>query len=110
MHRARLFLSVGLILLFLAGCNQSTDSSMSANSNGLNTSQVSLSMTDDPPNGVTVLFFQISLTAASLTPASGSSNASLLTNNTPVQVDVTQLQALSAFLSTANVPTGSSKV
>jgi hypothetical protein len=61
-------------------------------------------MTDDPPNGVSVLFFQISLTAAYLTPASGSGNVSLLSNNTPIQVDVTELQAISAFLSTANVP------
>jgi hypothetical protein len=111
MHRARLFLSVGLILLFLTGCNQAPVSSMSTSSSGSTgqASQVSLSMTDDPPNGVTVLFFQISLTAAYLTPASGSSNAPLLTNNTPVQVDVTQLQAISAFLSTANVPTGTYK-
>jgi len=63
-------------------------------------------MTDQPPNGVTVLFFQVSITSASLTPASGSANVSLLNNNTPIQVDVTQLQALSAFLSTANVPAG----
>jgi hypothetical protein len=60
-------------------------------------------MTDDPPSGVSVLFFQVSLTSASLASASGSS-VSLVTS--PVQVDVTQLQALSAFLSTANVPTG----
>jgi hypothetical protein len=110
MHRARLLPSVGTILLLLAGCNQGP---MSTNSSGTNSngqaSQVSLSMTDDPPNGVTVLFFQISLTAAYLTPASGSSNASLLSNNTPVQVDVTELQAISAFLSTANVPTGTYK-
>lgn len=65
---------------------------------------VSLTMTDDPPAGVSVLFFQVSLTGASLTPASGTA-VSLIT--TPVQVDVTQLQALSAFLSTANVPAGS---
>jgi hypothetical protein len=63
-------------------------------------------MTDDPPTGVSVLFFQINLTAAYLTPASGSSNVSLLSNNTPIQVDVTELQAISAFLSTANVPAG----
>jgi hypothetical protein len=63
-------------------------------------------MTDEPPSGVTILFFQISLTAASLTPASGSGSVSLLNNNTPIQVDVTQLQAVSAFLSTVNVPTG----
>ena len=62
-------------------------------------------MTDDPPAGVSVLFFQVSLTAASLTPTSGSA-VSLLNNNTPIQIDVTKLQALSAFLSTANVPAG----
>lgn len=60
-------------------------------------------MTDDPPAGVSVLFFQISLTGASLQSSSGSS-ISLLASDTPIQVDVTQLQALSAFLSTANVP------
>jgi len=112
MPRARLFLLVGLILFFFVGCNQAPDSSMSSSS-GLNgtaqASQVSLSMTDDPPNGVTVLFFQIDLTNAYLTPTSGSMNASLLNNNTPVQVDVTQLQAISAFLSTANVATGNYK-
>jgi len=102
MHRPRLFLSIGLIFLFLAGCSSAPVTNSAINNNA--GTAVSLSMTDDPPNGVTVLFFQISLTAAYLTPASGSGNVSLLSNNTPVQVDVTQLQALSAFLSTANVP------
>jgi hypothetical protein len=64
---------------------------------------VSLSITDDPPVGVTVLFFQVNLTAASLQPASGTA-VSLINN--PIPIDVTQLQALSAFLNTANVPTG----
>jgi hypothetical protein len=62
-------------------------------------------MTDDPPAGVSVLFFQVSLTDASLMPAMGSA-VSLLNSNTPIQIDVTQLQALSAFLSTANVAAG----
>lgn len=69
---------------------------------------VSISMTDDPPAGVSVLYFQVSLTDASLTPASSSASpVSLLPYNTPVQIDVTQLQALSAFLSTANAAPGS---
>lgn len=106
MHAVRLFLSIGLISLFLAGCNQAPVSTMSSNSSPTNSAQVSLSMTDEPPTGVTVLFFQISLTAANLTPASGSSSVSLLSSGTPIQVDVTQLQAISAFLSTANVPAG----
>jgi len=100
------FVSIGLILLLLAGCGQTPVSSTSGNSASDSTVPVSLSMTDDPPNGVTVLFFQIGLTAAYLTPASGSANVSLLNNDTPIQIDVTQLQALSAFLSAANVPAG----
>ncbi len=68
---------------------------------------VSLTMTDDPPSGVSVLFFQISLTGAELSPASGTgSTISLLPGNSPIQIDVTQLQALSAFLAGANVPAG----
>ena len=66
---------------------------------------VSISMTDDPPAGVSVLFFQVSLTNATLTPTTGST-VSLLSNSTPIQIDVTQLQGLSAFLDTANVTAG----
>ena len=56
---------------------------------------VTVTMTDDPPSGVSVLFFQVSLTSATLTPATGStstSSVSLIEN--PIQIDVTQLQAL----------------
>jgi len=109
MRRLRLcrFLSpmIGLLLLYLIGCSSTpvTNSSPTSNSS---TAPVSLSITDDPPSGVTVLFFQISLTAANLTPASGSGTVSLLNNNTPIQIDVTQLQAISDFLSTANIAAG----
>jgi Domain of unknown function (DUF4382)/Domain of unknown function (DUF5666) len=69
---------------------------------------VSMTMTDDPPAGVSVLFFQVSLTAATLTPATGSPVSLLgnITNPTPLQIDVTQLQALSEFLGTASAPAG----
>jgi hypothetical protein len=101
-----LFVSA-IFFSLLTGCNSSSITSTSGGSGGGNqtatTVPVSLTMTDDPPSGVSVLFFQVSLTAASLTPASGSA-VSLVT--TPIQVDVTQLQALSAFLGTANVPVG----
>jgi Domain of unknown function (DUF4382)/Domain of unknown function (DUF5666) len=109
MRRLRLsrFLSpmVGLLLLYLIGCSSTPGTNSSATSNR-STAPVSLSITDDPPSGVTVLFFQISLTAANLTPAAGSGTVSLLNNNTPIQIDVTQLQAISDFLSTANVTAG----
>jgi len=110
MRKAMLALSAGFILLLLAGCNGTMMNSQPASPSVNSTSQVSLSITDDPPTGVTVLFFQINLTAAFLTPASsmgmGTGTVSLLNNNTPIQVDVTDLQAISAFLSAANVPTG----
>lgn len=96
-----------ITISFLAGCASTTVTPASTPSAG--TVPVSLSMTDDPPAGVTVLFFQVSLTNATLTPASTSGSAapvSLLSNNTPIEIDVTQLQALSAFLSTANVTPG----
>ncbi len=68
---------------------------------------VTLTMTDDPPSGVSVLFFQVSLTSATLTPAAGSGSTSLVSLvENPIQIDVTQLQALSAFLANENVPAG----
>jgi len=95
-----------------SGSSSSGSGSSSTGSGGSQstaTVPVSLTMTDDPPSGVSVLFFQVSLTAATLTPASSTSASgtpvSMIT--TPIQVDVTQLQALSAFLGTANVPAGS---
>jgi hypothetical protein len=97
-----LFVSA-MIIALLAGCASITLGPAVTPSAG--TVPVSISMTDDPPAGVSVLFFQVSLTNATLTPASGSP-VSLLNNNTPIQIDVTQLQALSAFLSTANVTAG----
>lgn len=85
----------------LAGCGNTMIHSVPAQGNV----PVSLSMTDDPPQGVAVLFFQVSLTGATLTSSSGTT-VSLLNNNTPIQIDVTELQALSAFLSTADLTAG----
>ena len=103
-----LLFASAMLSSMLTGCGSSSliSSSGSGGNQSATTVPVSLTMTDDPPAGVSVLFFQVSLTAASLTPASTSgSPVSLIT--APIQVDVTQLQALSAFLSTADVPAGS---
>jgi hypothetical protein len=104
MRKSLPFLFIPALLAFvLSGCGSSSTTlcSCPAAPRGA----VSLSMTDDPPAGVSVLFFQVSLTNATLTPTTGSP-LSLLSNNTPIQIDVTQLQTLSAFLNTANVTTG----
>lgn len=107
MRKASLFFSVCLMFLLLVGCDGGVQS-MANPQSASSTSEVTLSITDEPPSGVTVLFFQINLTAAYLTPASSTQTqtVSLLSNNTPIQIDVTQLQAISAFLNTANVATG----
>jgi hypothetical protein len=51
---------------------------------------------------VAVLFSQLSITGASLEPG----NVSLLSSTSPIPVNVSQLQADSAFLGSANVATG----
>lgn len=106
MRKSFFVASVPVVLLaLLTGCGNTSNPSTVTTPPTANSVPVSLTMTDDPPAGVDVLFFQVSLTDATLTPATGSA-VSLLSNNTPIQIDVTQLQALSAFLSTANVPAG----
>lgn len=108
MRRTLPFLFAAAIMTaLLPGCSSNMVNS-TAVTQSAGTAPVSITMTDDPPAGVSVLFFQVSLTAATLTPTTGSP-VSLLNNNTPIQIDVTQLQALSAFLSTADVTAGSYK-
>ncbi len=104
--RRALFVVVAVAMLssLLVSCGSTVATTVSPQSISV---PVSLTMTDDPPSGVAVLFFQVSLTSASLQPAVGTGpSISLLNGNTAIQIDVTQLQALSAFLNTANVPPG----
>jgi hypothetical protein len=103
--RKALFCLFSSVLAFsvLTSCSSNTLTSNQLNPPPEGNVPVSLTITDDPPQGVSVLFFQVNLTAASLQPASGSA-VSLINN--PIPIDVTQLQALSAFLNTANVPAG----
>jgi len=63
-------------------------------------SAVSLSMTDAPPAGVTVVSFEITITGATLQPG----KISLIT--APIKIEVEHLQVEAAFLSTTNVPAG----
>lgn len=64
--------------------------------------QVSVSMTDTPPVGVTILSFEVSLTGAALNPG----NVDLLAGRTPIRIEVERLQTEAVFLSTANVTAG----
>jgi len=96
-----------LLTLLLAGCGSSNKIGTCACPVALS-GPVSLSMTDNPPAGVSVLFFQVTLTDATLTPSTGSPVSLLKTlgTSTPIQIDVSQLQAVSAFLNTTAVTAG----
>lgn len=63
---------------------------------------LSVTVTDTPPMGVTVLSFEVSVTGATLNPG----GADLLAGRGPVRVEVEQLETESAFLSTASVAPG----
>jgi len=71
--------------------------------NGGNGVQTTLSITDTPPGGVAVLFFEALITGASLQSSDATKPAiSLLAN--PVEVEFGHLQTDTAFLSLANIP------
>ena len=103
MRKAALFLLTLWILLSMGGCGSQSSAPSSQAMNTVPASvPVSLTVTDTPPAGVTVLFFQLSVTGATLSPG----NVSLLSSTNPIPVNVSQLQADTAFLGTANVPAG----
>jgi hypothetical protein len=103
MRKATLALFATTILLFMTGCgSQSPVSSVTPTNPVPSVAPVGLTVTDDPPAGVVVLFFQLSITGASFQPG----NVSLLSSTNPIPVNVTQLQADSAFLGSTNVNAG----
>jgi hypothetical protein len=63
---------------------------------------VSMSIGDTPPSGVAVLFFEVSITGASV-QSSDSTKAPISVLNAPVEVEFSHLQTDTAFLGLANV-------
>ncbi len=69
------------------------------------TAQVSFSIGDAPPAGVTILRFELQVTAATLQPAaSGQQPVSMLLK--PTEVELEHLQSEPAFLANLSVPAG----
>ncbi len=96
---SRIFLfSLALVsCVFLVACGGSMSSS--TGSNGV---PMSLAIRDTPPSGVAVLFFEASITGASLQP-SDISKAAVSVLSAPVEVEFGHLQADTAFLSLTSV-------
>ena len=64
------------------------------------TTQASISLHDMPPAGVTVLSFQATIAGMTLQPG----NVSVL--NSPMTLEMTQLQGMSAYMGTISLPVG----
>ena len=92
-----------LIVIVLAGCGGSMSSMQTPL--GTNMTQVSLTIHDSPPMGVTVLSFEIEVTGAALQPSDSSSQpVSMLSE--PQDIELEHLQTESALLASRSVPTG----
>jgi hypothetical protein len=101
MRKAALFFFALIIVLFMTGCGSQSQPPVVGLP--LGTGQfVSVTITDSPPSGVTVLCFQLSITGAALTQQSGGSS-SLLSSTNPIPVNLSQLQTDSALLANATV-------
>jgi hypothetical protein len=115
-HRSLpLFFIPSLLAALLAGCGSKSTGIVTCGGGAMCPASpqgtVYVTLTDDPPAGVTVLFFQVTLSSATLTQSSGLpvsllNNIAAFGSDQPPQIDMTQLQAASTFLSTAQAAPG----
>jgi hypothetical protein len=104
MRRAISFLvPVAVIVFVLAGCGSGMSSTQPAP--GTNVTQVSLTIHDNPPTGVTVLWFEIEVTGAALQPSDSSMQPVAMLGE-PEDIELEHLQTESALLASKSVPTG----
>jgi uncharacterized protein DUF5666 len=94
-----LFLGL-LSAALLTGCGGSSSPVIGP---GPQSAQISVSVTDAPPAGITVFTFEVTVTGATLNPG----NVDLLAGKGPIRIEVKKLETESAFLSTANITPGS---
>ena len=92
-------LMVCLCLLTLVACGGGSSNAVNPPATQ-GVAQLSLSLRDMPPMGVTVLSFQATVTGVAMQPG----NVSLL--NSPMTLEMTQLQTMAVYLGTISVPAG----
>jgi hypothetical protein len=96
------FLSMLLVaVVSLASCSGQSKSGPPPPPGGNAT--LSLTMTDAPPAGASILSFKVTVSGVSLTPSTGKAVSLTLNPTTPI-IELTRLQSDSAFLGTSTVP------
>ncbi len=109
MNRSKVlsFLPVLLLAAFtFSSCSgPKTGTVCTSNCGGTGNATLSVTMTDTPPVGTSVLSFTVAITGASLTPSSGTAQGLTLTPASPT-IELTHLQSDSAFLGTSTLPSG----
>ena len=100
-----LFSALTLLAIIIVACGGGSTPSVMPPAPNSNMTNVSLTIGDAPPAGVTILRFQIQVTAATLQPAAaGAAPVSMLIQ--PTEVELEHLQTEPAFLANLNVPAG----
>jgi hypothetical protein len=101
MRRVSWFVLSGLMtLLFLTGCGGTGN--MMTPPPSAQSAQVTVSVKDTPPSGVTVFSFEVSVTGATLNPG----DVDLLGGKGPIRIEVKKLETDTAFLSTGSIAAG----
>lgn len=85
--------------VFLVGCGDGSTNPPGGGGGG-SSAPVSVTVRDNPPAGVTVLSFEVTVTGAVLQPG----NVSLV--STPIEIEIKRLETETAFLTTINVAAG----
>lgn len=91
-------IALTLVVCLLAACGGNM-------TNPANSASVALLVQDTPPTGVTILRFEISVTAASVQPSDASAMAVSLIN-VPTKIELEELETETAFLNTSSAPAG----
>lgn len=94
-----------LAIISLASCSGTPKAGGGGGGGGGGNSTLSLTMTDTPLAGTSILSFKVSVTGVSLTPSTGKPVNLTLNPSTPI-IELTHLQSDSAFLGTSTVPSG----
>ena len=102
MRRISALLVGVLSAALVAGCGGSYSPPAINPGPGAQSAQVSVSLTDAPPAGVTVFTFEVTVTGATLNPG----GVDVLAGKGPQRIEVKKLETENAFLSTANVAAG----